>query len=57
MSAALYGGAHAVGVLTGAFEKDELLEAAKGDTTNVTILENLKDSERFLSVCGLSSTR
>ncbi|GAQ88295.1 haloacid dehalogenase-like hydrolase (HAD) superfamily protein [Klebsormidium nitens] len=55
VSAALYGGAHAVGVLTGAFEESELLEAAKGDRNNVTILENLEDSERFLSVCGLSN--
>jgi hypothetical protein len=57
VSAALYGGAHAVGVVTGAFDESELLEATNGDTKNVTVLKSLQDKERFLSVCGLASSR
>lgn len=49
--AAEEGGAMAVGVLTGVFDKDQLLHVAKKPTT--VVLDNLTCTETFLATVGL----
>lgn len=54
--AAVEGGAHAIGVCTGAFSKEQLLETVRelGATEKSTILENIYDNpEDFYRACKL----
>lgn len=54
VQAASYGGAHAIGVCTGVFSPQELIEAAKDNKHGVTILEGLAAQPQFLEAAGLA---
>ena len=56
IQAAAEGGAHAVGVCTGAFSKADLLRAARNacPVEGATVINDLHDNEEVLAACKLS---